>query len=366
MRKCNMKKIVVLLLMLTLLAGCTDAPPPVTTVPGESTRPTETVTTVPTTEEATAVPVTEETTVPVTELPTAAPTEAETTAPYVPETTTAPTETTPSPADGLVVHFIDVGQADSALLEYDGHFALIDAGYPESGAKVVSYLKEQGVQKLDLVVATHPHGDHIGGLPAVLKAFKADNIWSSAITFFNSYINDFRNAARAQNQTIQEPKPGHIFWLGDAKITVIGPMRTNYEDTNDVSLVLMVEYGDTKFLFTGDMEREAELDLIASGVSLKADVLKVGHHGSYSSTSYVFLREVMPTYAVISVGAANDYGHPHEEPVSRLRDADVIIFRTDRMYTVVAYSDGQDIRFSWGNKYAKPWTPDGSTLENAA
>lgn len=316
------KKLTALLLLLILLAGCGFTPP---TQP-----PTE----------ATAAP-----TQPVTEEPTQPSGEE-------PATVTFPRGTTT-----LTVHFIDVGQADCALLECGNSFALIDGGNAADGPQVVEYLESQGVQRLNLVVGTHPHEDHIGGLADVLDAYPADNIWSGPIPYTNSTVYSFLNAAKAQSKEVVKPQPGQTFHLGGALITVLGPVRTDYEDVNDLSLVLMVEFGQTRFLFTGDMERIAELDLIDSGADLKADVLKVGHHGSYSSTSYLFLREVMPTYGVISVGAANEYGHPHEEPLSRLKDADVIIYRTDKMFTVTAETDGEDIVFSWGNKYAVPWTP---------
>lgn len=260
-------------------------------------------------------------------------------------------------ADTLTVHFIDVGQADSALIECGNAYALIDAGYPESGDTVVAYLESLGVQRLNLVVGTHPHGDHIGGLPTVLNKIPADNIWFSAIPYTNSTVNDFLYAAN-KHGGIQQPRPGQTFQLGEATITVLGPVHSNYEDVNDISLVLMVQFGDMRFLFTGDMEKIAEDDLMDSGVDLQADVLKVGHHGSYSSTSYLFLRAVAPTFAVISCGRANEYGHPHDEPVSRLKDADVTIFRTDKMYNIVAVTDGTEICFTWDNAYAKPWTPE--------
>ena len=258
----------------------------------------------------------------------------------------------------LTVHFIDVGQADCALLECGGAYALIDGGNAADGPDVVAYLESQGVQRLNLVVGTHPHEDHIGGLADVLAAFPVDNVWSSELPFWNSIVYSFVNGAKKKGMELQYVTPGKTFRLGEAMITVLGPVKSGYEDSNNLSLVLMVEFGDTRFLFTGDMESDAEADLLESGADVKADVLKVGHHGSYSSTSYRFLREVAPTYAVISVGRNNEYGHPHDAPMSRLRDADVTIYRTDQMYTVVAVSNGSDISFTWGNEKAAPWYPN--------
>ena len=313
-----MKKLTALLLILLLLAGCTGNTQPVYE---PSPAPTIPAATVPATEPA----------------PTAAPTEP--------------------PLEGLTVHFIDVGQADCALLECDGEYAIIDAGYPERADEVVEYMAQLGVEELDLLVATHPHGDHIGGLPAVLEAYPVETVWSSELPFSNDYTRSLQNAVARQRVALTVPEIGDVFELGDATITVIGPVRMDYEDVNNISLVLMVQYGDIRFLFTGDMERDAEEELLDSGADVKADVLKVGHHGSYTSTSYRFLYEVEPTYAVICVGGNNDYGHPHDEPMSRLQDADVTIYRTDKMYDIVAVTDGEEVQFSWGNRFAKPWMP---------
>ena len=258
---------------------------------------------------------------------------------------------------GLSVHFLDVQHADCILLACEGEYALVDAGYPESGDKIVTYLQEQGVTSLDLVVGTHPHGDHIGGLPQVLRTFPTETVWTSQLPYTNDYVRSFTNAVSAAGVELQQPRPGESFALGGATIDVIGPLNLYYEDANDLSLVLRVTYGDTRFLLTGDMEEVAERELVEAEVDLKADVLKVGHHGSSSSTSYRFLRAVAPTYGVISLAAANEYGHPHNAPMSRLMDADVTIFRTDHMYDIVAYSDGETVSFTWGNSYANPWLP---------
>jgi competence protein ComEC len=194
-------------------------------------------------------------------------------------------------------------------------------------------------------------------MPAVLAQYKADTVWFSAIAYTNYTVTNFLNSVRWQGKEVIRPANGTVFDLGGATITVLGPIRDNHEDVNDISLVLMVQYGDVRFLLTGDMESIAEKELVESGADLKADVLKVGHHGSYSSTCYIFLREVMPTYAVISLALGNEYGHPHDEPMSRLRDAGAIIFQTGKMYNIAATTDGTNISFKWDNKYAEPWTP---------
>lgn len=326
------KKIIALLLMLLILTGCAPA-----NTAEPTTQPSTTQTTEPTTE-----PVTEPTTQPSTE--------------PVTEPITIPSDGG-STQSGLTVHFLDVQHADSIFLSCDGEYALVDAAFPETGDRIVSYLREQGVTELDLVVGTHPHGDHIGGLPKVLDAFPTDTVWTSQLPYTNDYVSNFTGAVKRNGADFMQPRPGERFQLGSATIEVIGPLNLIYEDANDLSLVLMVTYGNTRFLLTGDMEEVAEKELVEAGVNLKADVLKVGHHGSSSSTSYRFLRAVAPTYGVISLAALNEYGHPHRDPLSRLMDADVTIYRTDKMYDIVAFSDGETITFTTGNTYAEPWRP---------
>ena len=262
--------------------------------------------------------------------------------------------------DYLAVHFIDVGQADCILLSCGGEYMLIDGGNTADGYTVRGYLEHAGVEKLDLLVATHPHEDHIGGLATVLTYYEAETIWTTEITYSNSTVRRFLDAADAQDAPVVQPELGQTFLLGSALVTVLGPVRTDYEDVNDLSLVLLVEFEDTRFLFTGDMETLAEghmLDHWGEAFNWKADVLKAGHHGSYSSTGYRLLREVAPTWAVIPCGYQNEYGHPHDSTLSRLRDAEVITFRMDLMGTVVAISDGQTIAFAWTNAAYSPSIP---------
>ena len=269
--------------------------------------------------------------------------------------TAAVPETRPTvgDSDGLTVHFIDVGQADAALLECGGEFMLIDGGNVDDGQMLVSYLDQMGVETLEAVVCTHAHEDHVGGLASVLAVFPAQSVYSPTTTYGSRAFDNFMYYVDQQRLEVTFPVPGEEFYLGDAQVTVLGPVK-DYAETNDTSIVMKVVYGDTSFLFTGDMEQEAETDMLDYGMDVKADVLKVGHHGSNTSTGYRFLYEVDPMYAVISCGRDNKYGHPHREPMERLRQQGASIFRTDEMGTVVAVSDGRDITFTWNNQSADP------------
>ena len=244
----------------------------------------------------------------------------------------------------FAVHFVDVGQADCALVACDGQYMLIDGGNAEDSDLVYAYLKEQGVKHLDYLVASHLHEDHIGGLSAAPYAATVGTALAPETDGTTKVFKNLVKALATRDVELTIPEAGSEFLLGSARVRVLGPVK-EYSDTNNTSLVLAVDYGQTTFLFTGDMEHDAEIDLVESGVDLSATVLKVGHHGSSSSTSYPFLREVMPLYAVISVGEDNSYGHPHEQPLSRLSDAEVTLYRTDRSGTIIARSDGTTVTF---------------------
>lgn len=262
----------------------------------------------------------------------------------------------------LSVHFIDVGQADCALLESDGQYILIDGGNVADGENVVNYLLNAGVKELSAVFCSHAHEDHVGGLAAVLEAFPTKAVYAPTRTYSSGCFDKFLYYADQQRLTVQIPAPGDALTFGGATVTVLGPVKS-YAETNDTSLVLMVHFGNNRFLFTGDMELAAETDLLDTGADVKTDVLKIGHHGSNTSTGYRFLYMTDPDYAVISVGADNDYGHPHEESLSRLEDAEVTVYRTDLLGTIVAVSDGKDINFSWSNSSVAPDSPSSSPTQ---
>ena len=261
----------------------------------------------------------------------------------MPNPAASQTETTPSDGQDAAfqMHFIDVGQALSVLVECDGQFMLYDGGNVDDGSLVVSYLQKQGVEELQYVFCSHAHEDHVGGLAAALAYFPANHVYSPVTEASTKCFRDFVKYTQQQGLQVEVPAVGTTWPLGSASVTMLGPVA-QYSDTNDTSIVLRIDYGSTSFLLTGDMEKTAESDLVASGANLKADVLQVGHHGSSTSTGYAFLNAVLPEMGIISCGVNNKYGHPHEETLSILRDAGVNVYRTDLLGTITIGSDGQN------------------------
>ena len=242
----------------------------------------------------------------------------------------------------FAIHYIDVGQGDAALVVCDDKTMLIDGGKPSASSIIYTYLKNLNIDYLDYIVASHADDDHIGGLSAPLAKMKVGNVIAPETEADTRSYNSLKTKTEEQGLTIQHPKPGDSIDLGSSKIEFYGPITESESDRNNGSIVMKIIYGDTSFLFTGDAEREEEQEILNAGYDLSTTVLKVGHHGSKNSTTYPFLREIMPQYAVISVGD-NSYGHPTEDTLSRLRDADVKVYRTDMQGDIIATSDGKTV-----------------------
>lgn len=258
-----------------------------------------------------------------------------------------------SPADPagesgqLQVHFLDVGQADCILIiSPGGKSVLIDGGNNEDGPEVVSYLKAQGVKELEGLIATHPHEDHIGGLDQVLQGIPTKNVYLPDVTANTRTFAEFISAVESSGARRIQAKEGVQLAIPDCTGMFLAPNQNHYEDLNNYSAVLKLTYGRISFLFTGDAEDLSEAEMLKKGRDLKATVLKVGHHGSSSSTTEEFLGVVSPQYAVISVGADNDYGHPAPTVLKRLNEAGARVYRTDLSGTIVAKTDGESIQFS--------------------
>jgi competence protein ComEC len=262
----------------------------------------------------------------------------------------------PGNTGGFTVYYIDVGQADSALIVSDGAAMLIDGGNAADSDLIYSFLKNHGVSHLDYIVATHAHEDHVGGLAGALNYATVGVALCPVQEFDSRAFRSFVQYLDQQGKTITVPQAGDEFKLGGASVRVLGPLKPT-DEPNNTSIVLKVSYGGTSFLFMGDAERAEEADILAAGYTLDSTVLKVGHHGSDSSTSYPFLREVRPQYAVISCGADNAYGHPHEGTLSKLRDADAVLYRTDLQGTITAVSDGKNVSFTTEKSSPQPTNP---------
>ncbi|MDE7248947.1 MAG: MBL fold metallo-hydrolase [Lachnospiraceae bacterium] len=256
-------------------------------------------------------------------------------------------------ADTLEVHYIDVGQGDATLIKCGEHAMLIDAGDYTKGSAVWAYLLKQNVDKLDYVIGTHLDADHIGGMDVVITKFDCGVILVPEYEKDTKSSEELFDAIEAKNYHNTLPKVRDTYQLGDAIFTILAPEKEFYEKENNYSIGIRLVYGQNSFLFVGDAQEESEEEMLRSGLELKADVLKVGHHGSSSSTSEGFLHTAAPTYAVISCGKENDYGHPHAVVLNLLRREGVRVFRTDEQGSIVAYSDGTDI--TWNCAPSESW-----------
>lgn len=267
---------------------------------------------------------------------------------------------TENPEGVLEVHFLDVGHGDSTLIVCGEYAMMIDCGDAAQGEKLQNYLTEQEVTRLDYLVLTHPDKDHIGGAPAILNEFPVGQVFQP----------DYKKGSETEEylwQTLADrqihavlPEVGAEYQLGEAWFTILGPVG-RYEESNDCSIALLLHFGANTFLFTGDAEKAAEKDMLENsekpGLSLKADVYQVGHHGSKSSSKKKFLSAVSPEFAVISCDYKGEKKNPDAEVLERLREAGVKVFRTDEQGTVTALSDGKNI--TWSCEPSESWAAGG-------
>ncbi len=257
--------------------------------------------------------------------------------------TIAPTTVT---SDDLLVTFLDVGQADSTLIQAAGKNMLIDAGNNTDGETVVSYLQAQGIETLDYVIATHPHADHVGGMDNVINAFEIGKIIMPTATSTSQTFEDMLDAIDAKGLSITTPIVGDTYTLGDSSFTILAPVWDYGDDMNNWSVAIQLIHGENSFVFTGDAEEEAESDMLSTGLDLQGDVFQAGHHGSSTSNTEDFLNEVNPQYAVISCGADNSYGHPHDVILDRFAERDITVYRTDLNGNISVYSDGTNLTWT--------------------
>lgn len=249
---------------------------------------------------------------------------------------------TPAAQGELQLHFIDVGQGDCIFLKTDSANMLIDCGNPEDGPEVADYLSALGVTEINAFVGSHPHEDHLGGAAAVVRSLDIDEMIMTSCISTSFFFEKLLDALDERNVTVTEPPIGGVRNIGDMKVEFLSPAEIG-NDTNNNSIVMRVTYGEVSALFTGDAEEETERLLLSENADLKADILKVGHHGSKYSSSSAFLKAVSPKIAVIQSGVGNSYGHPNTEALGRLSACGADVYRCDEQGTIVLKTDGKTI-----------------------
>ncbi len=249
----------------------------------------------------------------------------------------------------LRVHFIDIGQGDCEFIELpDGSSMLIDAGEIGKDRIVINYIKALGYKKINYIVATHPHSDHIGGMSQVLSEFSADFFYMPEKAHSSGCFSDMLTAVQKNGCSAEYITAGKVLLNSEEygfKVSAVAPVKA-YDDLNNSSAVLRLVYKNTSFLFTGDAEKESEYDILESRSDINADVLKLGHHGSSTSSSMKFLNKVNPKYGIISCEKENSYGHPHTETISSLDRLGIEYFRTDTDGTIIFETDGESGKYN--------------------
>ena len=261
---------------------------------------------------------------------------------------------TTATAGDMEVHFIDVGQGDSTLVECDGEYMLIDAGQNDQGLVLWDYLQDQGATHLKYAIGTHPDADHIGGMDVILYRCDVDAVIMPDVDHDTKTYDDVIQTMKSKSLERTDPVVGDVYTLGSATFTIVAPNKDyGSDDMNDWSVGILLQNGNDRFLLIGDAETEAEDDIVANGIDISADVYKVAHHGSNTGTTDSLLSAVHPTYAVISCGKDNSYGHPHGSVLNKLKNAGVQVFRTDEQGTIIAYSSGNGI--TWNVEPSTTW-----------
>jgi len=249
------------------------------------------------------------------------------------------------------VHYIDVGQGDCELIVSKDKTVLIDSGEYENATKVISYIQSLGITKLDYVIGTHPHSDHIGGLPEIIQSFDIGKVIapkiSGEMTHTTKTYKNFLSAVKDKGLKLTPATVGEEYQLDENTVLKILAPLSDYDSLNNYSIVCMVTHGENKFLFMGDAEKDAEGDLLETNADIDADVLKAGHHGSNSSSTMKFLSAVYPLSTVVSVGADNSYNHPSEKAIQRILKYSKDIYRTDLQGNIICISDGNNISFEF-------------------
>ena len=259
------------------------------------------------------------------------------------------------PQYDMTVHFLDVGQGLSILAQSDDQTLIYDGGDSDKSSFVVAYLKEQDVTDIDYLISSHYDSDHVNGLIGCLNAFDVENIICSDYVHDSDTYQSFINTAQSKGLELQHPAVGTAFAFGTGSFEILAPSEIDQNDSNNNSVVIKLTNGNNSFIFTGDAESSSEFAMCASGINLDCDVLVPGHHGSATATSWEFLENTVPEYAVISCGADNQYGHPDKDTMDKLQSMDIQVFRTDKQGTITVTSDGTDL--TWSTDPCNDYTP---------